>query len=178
MRNNVNDLRPKLKALSFYQIVGGVIGLGSIVYLVATADSLSILLMSIILVAVGLFGYSIYCGILLLKNQLFGLKHSKINQLLQTIHFILFGYAFQYVSGAHLSLGLDLTLGLNFKFNLSLSTWQININTGEPDMVISLNLIALFLIVFIDKAVRRLKLSELEDQLMHIGSKEEAKQLT
>ena len=177
MRNNVRDLKPKLKALSIYQVIGGVIGLGSIVYLVATTNPLSILLIPIILVAVGLFGYSIYCGILLSKKQLSGLKHSKINQLLQVVHFTLFGYAFQYVSGAHLSLGLDLTQVLNFKFNFSLSTWQININTGEPDMVVSLNLIALFLIVFIDKAVQRLKASELEEQVLRIGSKEEAKQL-
>jgi hypothetical protein len=178
MRNNLQELQPKLNALSIYQIIGGLIGLGSIAYLIATTDPLPILLLPILSFAVVLYGYSIYCGIVLSKRSLPGLKYSKINQLLQVVHFTLFGYSFQYVSGVHFSPGLDLTKFLNFKLNLSLSTWQININTGEPDMLISLNVVALFLIVFIDKAMDQLKEAELEAQVVQLGLKEEAKHLT
>jgi hypothetical protein len=62
--------------------------------------------------------------------------------------------------------------------NLSISTWQINLNTGEPDMLISLNVVALFLIAFIDKAIQQLKEAELEAQVVQLGLKEEAKHLT
>jgi ammonia channel protein AmtB len=178
MRNNLQELQPKLKAFSIYQIIGGLIGLGSIAYLIATTDPLPILLLLILSFPVLLYGYSIYCGIVLSKRSLSGLKYSKINQLLQVVHFTLFGYSFQYVSGVHFSPGLDLTKFLNFKLNLSLSTWQININTGEPDMLISLNVVALFLIVFIDKAMDQLKEAELEAQVVQIGLNEQAKQLT
>jgi hypothetical protein len=70
MSNNLQDIKPKLRALSIYQIAGGIIGIGLAIYLIVTANSLPGLLLLIILVAIGLYGYSIYCGVTLLKKAL------------------------------------------------------------------------------------------------------------
>jgi hypothetical protein len=178
MSKRLSDIQPKLKALSIYQIIGGVIGIVATIHLIVTITQVNGLLLLIFLFAIGLFSYSIFCGVTLLKAPVKGLRLSKVNQLLQAAHFNLFGYAFQYVSGIHFSPGLDLTDSFNFKLNLSLSTWQISLNTREADVIISLNLVALFLIVFIDKAIQQFKIAEQDEKIMQLGVHEEQQQLT
>lgn len=72
----------KLKALGIYQIAGGIIGLLLTILIIADLKIASSLLLLIIVIAVGLYSYSIYCGILLLKNKVYGLIHSLFNQYL------------------------------------------------------------------------------------------------
>jgi hypothetical protein len=177
MRNNLQDIKPMLKALSLYQLIGGVIGIGFTIYLIANTNPLPALLLLIMLFAIGLYVYSIYCGVILLKNASIGLKLSKINQILQVFHFTLFGYSFKYISGVHFSPGIDLTESLKFQLNFSFSAWQVNINSGEPDAIISLNLVALFLIAFIDKVLHRLKTAKIEETIRQLGQQEKEKQL-
>jgi len=167
------NLPPKLKALAIYQIIGGAAGLLSTLWLFSTYSQLSALLLLLVFIAIALYGYSIYCGILLFKNTVQGLKLSKVNQLLQAVSFAVVGYAFQYVSGIHLSIGINLTEGFVFKFEISLSTWKINVNTGDPNLFIMVNVVALFLISFIDKMLKQLKAAAAEEQLALLIQKEE-----
>lgn len=160
-----------LNIFGYYQIVGGIIGLGLLAGLIMSISSFNWLLLIILFVAVVLFFFSIYCGIILLKRIEFGLKVSKINQLLQVIHFSILGYGFQYASGLHFSIGVDLTTEFNFTFNIGVSSWQMNINNDTPTIAISLNFVALLLIIFIDKALNRLKENHLKNSVLEIGQK-------
>jgi hypothetical protein len=173
MRTINSNLPPKLKALAIYQIVGGAIGLLSFIKLFNTGSPFSLILLVLILAASALFLYSIFCGIQLFKNPLFGLKLSKINQLLQAVHFAIGGYAFQYVSGVHISFGIDLTESFIVKSEISLSTWKINLFSGDPDIIIAVNVVALFLIAFIDKMATQLKATEAESQLADLVPQED-----
>ena len=79
MRNNLRATQPKIRALAIYQTAGGIIGLGVTIYLIATTSTVTGLFLLIFLLALGLFSYSIYCGVTLIKTPVKGLKLSKIN---------------------------------------------------------------------------------------------------
>lgn len=99
-----------------------------------------------------------------------GLKLSKLNQLLQLISFWGFGYAFQYLSGIYFLIGVDLTESFSFNFNTGISSsWKIGINSSDPTLLLNVNLVAIFLVVFIDKAQQKLKGLDLEQQLSFEG---------
>ena len=146
-----SQLSTKIKALAIYQIIGGILGFVFLFLLLDFRNSSLIWLILLPFIFV-LFTYSIYCGIVLLKNVSKGLIHSKVNQFLQVVSFMAFGYAYQYMSGAFISVGLNFTDALEFNFNFGLSHSAMGFNTNDPDLQFSINLIAIFLIVFIDKA--------------------------
>ena len=79
------QLQTKIKALGIYQIIGGLFGIGLTFYLLNTNNSFTLLVFLIILFILGLYCYSIYSGIILIKNVEKGLTHSKVNQLFQLI---------------------------------------------------------------------------------------------
>lgn len=170
-------MKTKLKGLSIYQIGGGIIGIGLTINLIVSLSSIAGILFLLFFVAFVLFGYSIFCGIILLKEPKKGLYHSKINQILQVIQVIAFGYAYQYVSGINLSVGLDLTESLNFKANFSFSAWQLNFNTNDPTCIVNLNLVAPFLIIWIDKAKAVIHKDEVEKQLNELSKEKEKEAL-
>jgi hypothetical protein len=170
MGNNfAKDTSSKMKALGIYQIAGGIIGLLLTFWIIAGLTAFPGLLLIILSVAIGLYSHSIYCGALLLKNKISGLGHSLINQFFQLMNFIVAGFAFQFISGVFLTIGLDLTDSFNFTFNIGISTWQININGDTEPLMVNFNLVALFLILFIEKLKKKINQENLEKQLASIG---------
>ena len=123
-----DEISDRMKGLGIYQVIGGMIGLYFTIKLILEQPTFPILLLLLFLIPLALFFYSIYCGVLVFKLNERGLFHSLINQYLQLISFSILGYTFQYVSGAHLSAGVDLTNSLKFKFDFGISNWQIIIN--------------------------------------------------
>jgi hypothetical protein len=94
----------KLQALSYYQIVGGIIGIGLVILSFAQANRITGLVVVIFAFAIGLFSFSIFCGQQLLKGNIKkGLKLSTINQILQIIHFTILGFRFNYIAGIMLT---------------------------------------------------------------------------
>ena len=169
MDTNLKELKPKIKALSIYQIAGGCIGLLITMWIMLWyPGSIKGLVLIFFSVAVSLYSYSIYCGIMLLKNYKWGLKHSLINQILQVVNFSIFGYAFQYIAGAYLAVGIDLTGSFNIKLNAGISTWQIVFNDDEQLLYVNLNLVALSLVLFIEKLKTRIDAIEKEYQISNI----------
>jgi hypothetical protein len=140
---------------------GGALGIGLTLWMV-NLPLLPVIFLLLVLFVFALYGYSIYCGALLVQKRRKGLLHSKINQLLQVISISLLGYAYQYTSGAFLFVGLDLTESLNFKFNIGTSSWQLNINSDNEALIVKVNLLALLLVAFIDKLRKRIKEMEVE----------------
>ena len=148
----------KLKIFSIYQILGGVAGIVVTVYLIASLVSIQPVLFFLLFLATAFCCFSIFSGIKLWLNVNMGIRLSKINQLLQLIQFVAFGNAYEYLSGASFRVGINLTESFNFKFNIDLvSKYQFNFNYDNPDFIVSINLIALFLIIWIDKMLMKIK---------------------
>lgn len=162
----------KINILAAYQILGGVSGLGFTLYLITTLPNIPALLFVVLAVPLILYSHSIIAGILILKKPLLGLKHSRINQVLQIFNFSFFGYTFQYISGLYFSIGIDITSSLEFKFNIGTSTWQIAIGSENIVSVFNFNLVALFLIIFIERQIKRIK-NKSSVELTAIGEVEE-----
>ncbi|MDN3586907.1 hypothetical protein QWY86_09525 [Pedobacter aquatilis] len=110
------------------------------------------LLILIFIFAAGLYSFSIYCGQLLLKGKIKeGLKLSTINQALQVINFAIFGFSFKFVAGLILSIGIDYTNDFNFTFNFSFPGFQFNINSNGELVTVGFNIVAIYLVYFINK---------------------------
>ncbi|MEA5137863.1 hypothetical protein [Arcicella rigui] len=155
-----DSLKSRLKALSYYQIAGGVYGIGNIIWVISTSiitmDRLFFLVLIIPLTILN--SYSIFVGKQLLKGKIEnGLKHSMINQALQVFYFELFGYAYQFIAGIGVVFTIDYTDDLLLRTTFSLPTSQLSINFNGDLIIAGLNLIPLFLIRFIIKAQEKIE---------------------
>ena len=158
MANKISsEISIQLKALGIYQIAGGIMGFGLIIWLITLQSYWSGFLLFLYLIASALYAFSIFCGVLLLKNKETGLNYSLINQYVQLISFSMAGFAFQYVSGFFVSAGIDLTHSLLFKFHLGVSSWRININSDNEVILVNFNFIALLVIIYIDKLKKKIE---------------------
>src|SRR5215831_3400857 len=164
MSNKAESIPTSLKVLGIYQIVGGALGIGMTIWMM-DLSSVSALLLLIILIAMALFAYSMFCGVLLLRRPKPGLKHSMINQLLQVVSFSVLGFSFQYAGGIFLSVGMDLTDSLLFKFNAGISSWQIIFSSSNDYLIINLNLVALSLVYVINRLLNKMNENEIVSSL-------------
>ncbi len=103
------------------------------------------------------FAYPVFCGTLCLKSKESALRHSLINQFLQLLGFAFFGFAFSYVAGIYLSIGLDLSKSIDVKFDIGVSKFDFNINREAERAEINFNLVAFGLIYWIEKLTKKLK---------------------
>jgi len=161
MRNNLSKATIiRLRVLAWYQIVGGIVGLLVSIWLLARTETVNGLMMLLFMLAFVLYGYSAYCGRLLLgSNYNKGLTLSYFNQALQVVIFSFAGYSFMYVSGAMVLAGIKYIsggVGLTFAFNFSLtSTWRFWFATNDLSFELSINFVAIYLLIFIDKLRQR-----------------------
>jgi hypothetical protein len=158
----------KLKGLGIYQIIGGAIGVILITWTTVNSQQIAELSIVIYLFMLLFFAFSVYCGILCLRKDNNALKLSLINQILQIIGFAMFGFAFQYAAGAYFTAGLDLTESFNFTFGVGVSKFDFNINNESQRLEVHFNLIALALIIFIEKMRKRLKEEQDKNQISSI----------
>lgn len=143
--------------------------MGLTIWIISGLTITTSLLLILLLVAIVLYAYSIYCGTLLLKKNISGLKHSLINQFLQLINLSIFGFTFQYISGVFVSAGVDLTDSFLFTFHLGVSQWQITVNGNKELLILNFNLVALFLILFIEKLRNEIRKQQFERQVSSLG---------
>ncbi len=155
--NFTQNPEQQLKALAIYQIAGGILGLGLTVVIISRLGTITGIILLILLFAIALYSFSIFCGVILSKNKKSALTYSLINQFLQLINFSIAGYGFQYIAGVYLSIGLDLTKSIIFQFNLGISAWRITINEDATTSFVNFNFVALFLIIFIDRIRNKIK---------------------
>lgn len=145
----------KFDIIAAYQIIGGLVGLVLASLSIYNSSGNSSILL---LIAVGFYAFSIFCGILLFINREFGLKYSLINQLLQLFNFSFAGYAFEYISGISLSVGIDFSNSFNFNPSIGISTWHILINQDTGIKEANLNLVALLCVFFIQGLKEKINL--------------------
>lgn len=146
-----SNIRNQLRGLATYQIVGGSLGIAFTVLVMlqgATILTQQVLCGSIL--AAALFIFSIVCGALLFRNPQRGLTLSLVNQVLQVVYFTFGAYGFQYVAGLRVGFGFDMAGSWTFKFRLALSSFQFHLSTDTGQKFIGINLVALFLIFWLE----------------------------
>jgi hypothetical protein len=143
----------RLRILAWYQMVGGIMGILLTFWLIFRMGQVNGLIILIVLLALGLYGFSIYSGRLLLTDHYTkGLRLTIINQALQVLQFAMLGYGFLYASGLMFAVGIKMENGLTFDFNFGItSTWNISFASSETPFNISINLIAIYFIYFSNK---------------------------
>jgi hypothetical protein len=146
-----------LTKLGLYQIVGGAVGILIIIWGIYKSPLLTGLTALIYLFILLFFAYSIFCGTLCLKTKKNALGHSLTNQILQVIGFAIMGFAFKYVAGFYLTIGIDLTDSVNFGFGAGISKFNFNFNNEKDRLEVDFNLVAFALIYWIDKLMKKVK---------------------
>lgn len=159
----------KINILGLYQIIGGVIGMGLTLWLILGLVTIPGRLIMLICIAIALYSYSIYCGTLLLKKNITGLKHSLINQYLQIVNFTILGFTFQYVSGAYLTVGFEIADSFNILFASGISTWKITISGETQTLQSNFNLVALFFIIYIARLNKSINKNSYKREISSIG---------
>ena len=158
-----------ISTIGWYQIIGGGIGVIIILYSLFTTTQLAGPNVLIYIFMLLFFAYSIFCGTLCIKHKTNAMKHSLINQFLQLIGFAFFGFAFTYVAGLYLSVGLDLSNSIDMEFDVGISKFNFNINREHERAEINFNLVAFGLIYWIDKLVRRIKTEKANIEIASVG---------
>jgi hypothetical protein len=152
------QIRNQLKAIAIYQIAGGILGIGLTIWVMFSGEMvLSQEVLRIGIFAAGLYVFSILCGRMLLRIPKRGLKLSLVNQVLQVIYFSFGSYAFQYVAGLRIGIGMDMVEGWIFKFRLALSSFHFSLGTDLDQKLIGINLVALFLIFWMERLLEKIE---------------------
>ena len=159
-------LQKKIKTISFYQIIGGAIGLIFILYAVLFENITSIY--TLVLSCFGiLHAFSIFCGIYLLYKDLRkGILLSKISQCLQFINFSILGYGFMFISGFSAGVGIDLSSNFLFRMWFNLSSSELIINRDKDIIKIAINIFAIFIFITLHKIRKQLDIKVLLEERM------------
>lgn len=170
MKNFIpKEIELDLLKLGLYQITGSILGAAVIGWSLYKAESLNSVTLSLYAGIFLPFAYSVFCGILCLKNNRNSLAFSLVNQMLQLLGLALFGFAFRYVSGFYVSIGLDFSHAFEWDFGAGISTFTLNINKDPELFKVDINLIALGLIFWIDKLMQKMKQAMDLEEVRTIG---------
>ena len=151
----MNNITKEIKYLGYYQLIGGVIGLGLIIYqLINTPLKGSNIVVYILLNS--LFLFSIYAGKLCIDNHKKCLLISKINQALQVISVGLMGFSYMYVAGIYLNVGVDLMAEDWLQLGGGVSSVELAYSSTKEKAFVMVNVIAFFLIARIIKLENKL----------------------
>ena len=145
-----NKIKSNLKLVGWYQIIGGSIGVLLVAYSIIMAENVTGFALLVYAMALLLFGYSIFSGVLCVENKNAALQHTLINQILQILGFALLGFGFSYAAGLYINIGIDLTDGLNMTLGTGISKVELNINREHERISFSFNLVAIALVYWIN----------------------------
>lgn len=148
MKKNFNNI---IKGLAVYQIFGGLLGIGLAIRIIPQLQDLNALSYLLIFLTAGFYVYSIIAGAVLLQHPKRGLSLSLINQALQVLSIAIGSFAFNYVAGFKLGLGIDFVPAWQFNLNLSLSSFQLILNADTGRVFIGINFLALALVYLIER---------------------------
>ena len=163
------DVKSNLTKLGLYQIFGGSVGILIIIWAIYKSPLLTGLTVLVYLFILLFFVYSIFCGTLCLKTKKNALGHSLTNQILQVIGFAIMGFAFNYVSGLYLTIGLDLTDSIKLDFGAGISKFDFNLNNERDRLEVDFNLVAFAVIFWINKLMKKVKEEAIIIQTSSIG---------
>jgi uncharacterized membrane protein (UPF0136 family) len=160
----------KFNFLSRYQMVGGIVGLAWEVYLFINSDEINLSIIFVLVPGILFYLFSFIAGLLLFLRKSYGLKLSLFNQALQVIGFSMMGYGFEYVSGISFDIFIRYTDGLDIESNIGLSNWHILINNDTGIMELSINIVAVVLVIFILRLMKECRLERSVNEISGIGA--------
>jgi hypothetical protein len=147
-----------LKGIGILEIVGGISGIGLILWLTLQGMETNTFVLLILLFAIGFYAYSIYAGIRLFKYKENGIFHSEILQWLQIIAMSYGGMTYLLTSAGNLFLGYNFTTStLEFKLNFIASEFQIDIMSSEHNNYFFINIMAIVILVLLEKSFNEIK---------------------
>ncbi len=152
----IKKARKRLQLVGYYQIIGGALGMLTAIWALFTQTVKIEVFMY--LFALCLYLYSMYCGYLLLQDKHNGIKLSIYNQAIQVIEFAMFGYAYGFVAGIPVQIGIDLTEKFTFHFFTGVSKFYMSINKNPQLLQLNINFFAAFLIYHLQRAEVRITL--------------------
>jgi len=141
--------------LGIYQLTGGVIGLLILIWAALHTPFLTSFIVLVYCIVVLVFSYSIVCGILCFKLHPQALHYSLVNQLLQLISIAIAGFSFHYCAGIYLNFGINLTHTIRLDAGLGISGFIFNFNKEPDEMTLYINIVALLLIIWIERIKKR-----------------------
>ncbi len=152
MRKLTAHVEDKMKALGWYQICGGVLGIIFFCYSLYYEGMLTGANLLIYIFILALLSFSIYCGILLINKNSKGFFFSELNQACQVLQIGVWKISYLYFSGIAAIIGF----GWGDKFTpdayLSLTSASIQITAEEtPVLIIGINLVPIIIIYWISK---------------------------
>ena len=170
-----------LKIIGLIEILGGITGIGLILWLTLQGTQTSSLVFLILLVAFAFYSYSIFAGVTLFKNQEKSIIHSQIVQFIQIIALSIGGVTYLLTSGGNLFVGYNFTDStLEFSMSIISSEFQINIMSSGQNEFIHINLMATIILLILENSGNKIKkqktLKENYEQSMieYIGNNNEA----
>jgi hypothetical protein len=148
MKYRIKNTWTTVLVIAFYQILGGVTGLGLTVWLLLKTQTINGAMLLIFLTAIGLYSFSINSGITLIqKDYRKGLIFSIVNQIIQVVAIGSGNYSFQYFSGSKAAFGFDFTNGFTTKFQFGLlSEFNFGINQSDKEYFLYINIMAIVLL--------------------------------
>jgi hypothetical protein len=150
----LNSKRNILKAIGILEVVGGITGIGMILWLTLQGMETNTYVLLILLFAVGFYIYSIYAGIRLFKQKEKGIFHSRIVQLLQVPGISLLGMTYILTSGGYFYVGYNSTEGnIKFEFGAITSRFQINILNSDLGDFVYINVLAIIVLILLENSL-------------------------
>ena len=152
-----DETKSALTKLGLYQLIGGAFGVLFTLWATFTIDGIPSSAYAGLMLVILIFSYSVFCGILCLKENKNALGHSLANQLLQVIQFSAFGLLYEYAAGVYMTVGLDLTESFQFSFSAGFSSISLNLNGDRDLLELKFNIVAIILVFWIDKLIKKVK---------------------
>ena len=146
----------KLKLIAIYQIIGGLVGLGLTIWLITMLLPMPLVVVCITAISIGLFLFSIACGVGLLYKKWTAINLSIILQILQIVSFTLYSCSFKFISGLGVLLNFDFTNNLQVQLKFSEPLLKITYLIEPTDKAIGINLAAILICFFIVDLKRKL----------------------
>ncbi len=154
----LKNKRNIIKGIGILEIIGGVSGIGIILWLMLQGIETNTYVFLIFLFAIGFYMYSIFAGIRLFKLLEKGGFHSRILQYLQIPGISLLGITYILTSGGYLFVGYNSTEGaFQFDFGVLASKFQINIINSDQGNFVYLNIMAIIVLVLLEKSIATIK---------------------
>ena len=136
--------------IGWYQLLGGSGGALYILYSLIAVHKRTSIQFLVFGFMITFFIYSIFCGIKCIQLHKKALTFTMINQLFQLFGFAVTGYAFRYIAGIYLTVGVNLLHAIEFSLGYGFLKFDFSLNQHSPDVWVSFNLIAFALVFWIE----------------------------
>jgi hypothetical protein len=161
MRLRIKNTEITTKIISWLQIIGGLTGIGLMVWLLSKTQTINGPTLLIFLVGFSLFIFSICSGSYLFDKEKLklGIWLSIINFLFQAFYFEFNGFGLSYGSGCALLVGVEDGL-LKFNANFITSNFSMSLFSSGESYLIQINFVAILIIwiladIYNEKFVKR-----------------------